>query len=135
MTALRRAATAACLLHLTACVSAPPEGPPTTAREAQAAFDALCAARPPRAEMEMALRALSADGAIETVAQRDFVRAIPWHLRPPPPGSASALRAGGKRWAGSGIPLFGGSFVAAAVYLDAEDRVRGCRSSLLHDGP
>ncbi|MBM3522924.1 MAG: hypothetical protein FJX57_08210 [Alphaproteobacteria bacterium] len=135
MTSIRRAATAACLLLLSTCASPAPEGQPTTARAAQAKFDALCATRPSRAEMEAALRALSADDTIETVAQRDFVRAIPWHLRPPPPGAASALRAGGKRWAGSGVPLFGGSFVAAAVYLDGEDRVRSCRSSLLHDGP
>ncbi|MBL8699905.1 MAG: hypothetical protein JNK67_16125 [Alphaproteobacteria bacterium] len=120
---------------LAACANGGGDGPPATARQAQARFDTLCAARPDRATIDRALLEISGDQAIETVGQRDLLRAIPWHLRPAPPGTASALKGGGRRWSSGGIPLFGASFVAAAVYLDGEGRVLGCRSTLLHDGP
>lgn len=108
---------------------------PTTARAAQAQFDALCATRPERAAMERALQTISGDQAIETVVQREFLAKLGWHLRPSPPGAASALKGGGKRFSGSGLPLLGQSFVGAAVYLDGDGRVLGCRSSILYDGP
>lgn len=135
MTLLRHVAGLGALLVVAGCAASPPDGAPTTAREAQAQFDALCATRPSRAAMESALRGISGDQAIEVVGARDFQRLIPWYLRPPPPGTANALRGGGKRWGSGGVPVFSGSFVAAAVFLDADDRVRGCRSSVLHDGP
>lgn len=129
-----RLAKALCAVALlAACTSTPPEGEPTSARAAQARFDAICAGRPESGILVRALRDISGDTAVEPVEPRDFLDRIPWHLRPAPPGAASALRGGGRRWSGGG--WFGGSVVQAVAYFDRDGRVLGCRSTLLHDGP
>ncbi len=137
---MRRTGRAVCLslglAALFACASEVPSGePPRTARAARADFDARCATRPGREAMESKLRELGADGAVRLIERREFEREIPWQLRPVPPGTVTALRGGGKRFANSGFLGFGDGFVTAVVYLDGEGGVLGCRSDSFFDGP
>ena len=128
-------AAAALLLTLTGCASAPPAGPPQTAREARAQFDARCAERPTRVVMEQALAEISEPNAVRMVERRDFERDLPWQLQQSPPGTRAALRGGGKRYGTRSFLGFGPSYVLAAVHLGPDDAVLGCRSDIFMEGP
>jgi hypothetical protein len=129
-------AAAPLLLLLAACAAAPPPaGPPQSAQEARAQFDARCAERPPLAVIEQALAEISEPNAIGRIDRRDFERELPWQLQQSPPGTRSAVRGGGKRFGTRSFLGFGPSYVRAAVYLDGENRVLGCRSEVFTQGP
>lgn len=125
----------AALLLLAGCAATPPAQAPETADQARAAFDARCAERPTRASMEQALAAISPPGEIRKVERQDFERELPAQLRQAPPGTRSALRGGGKPYGTRSFLGFGPSYVRAAVFLDAEDRVLGCRADVYIQGP
>jgi hypothetical protein len=124
------------LLLLAACTGAPPPaGPPQSAREARAQFDTRCAERPPLAVLEQALAEISEPAAVVRIDRRDLERELPWQLQQIPSGTRSALRGGGKRFGTRSVLGFGPSYVRAVVYLDAENRVLGCRSDVFTQGP
>lgn len=132
---IRRTAPLAALLLLAGCAATPPTQTPESARAARAWFDSRCAERPPRAAMEQALAEISQPGAIRSVERPDFERELPWQIRQAPTGTRSALRGGGKPYGTRSFLGFGPSYVLAAVFLDAEDRVLGCRADVFMQGP
>jgi len=122
-------------LVLAGCAGGPPAGPPQTASEAKAQFDARCAERPARAAIEHALAEISDPGGVRQIERRDFERDLPWQLQQYFPGARSALRGGGKRYGTRSFLGFGPSYVLAVVHLDGEDKVLGCRSDVFLEGP
>lgn len=85
--------------------------------------------------MEQALAAISLPGEIRRIDRQDFERELPTQLRQPPPGTRSALRGGGKPYGTRSFLGFGPGYVRAAVFLDAEDGVLGCRADVYVHGP
>ena len=128
-------AAASLLLLLAGCAGAAPAGPPQTAREARAQFDARCAERPALGVIEQALAEISNPDGVSRIERRDFERVLPWQLQPVSPGARGAVLGGGKRFGTRSFLGFGPSYVRAAVYLDGEDRVIGCRSDVFTEGP